>query len=160
MKTINYKGFVGSAEVSIEDNCLHGKILFINDLVTYEADTVHELTKNFEEAVDDYINTCIDLGIEPQKSFSGTFNIRIGEELHREVSIFAVTNETTNNDVIKKAVENFLHKRREVKEVHNHTHNYTYNVTFKETSDNFIDTDEMQGNVTATFFNKEKSRCN
>ena len=32
-----YKGFTGSAEVSIEDQCLFGKIEFIGDLITYEA---------------------------------------------------------------------------------------------------------------------------
>ena len=37
---LKYKGFLGSIEVSIEDGIMHGKLLYINDLITYEANTV------------------------------------------------------------------------------------------------------------------------
>ena len=53
--TLSYKGYSGSAEISIEDNCLHGKIEFINDLVTFEGATPIELQSAFEEAVDRYL---------------------------------------------------------------------------------------------------------
>ncbi|MCC5845364.1 MAG: toxin-antitoxin system HicB family antitoxin [Verrucomicrobia bacterium] len=44
-------------EFSQKDGCLHGKIQFIQDLVTYEAETVPELEKAFHAAVDDYLET-------------------------------------------------------------------------------------------------------
>ena len=43
METYTYKGYQGSVETSIEDGVLHGKIMFINDLVTYEATTLKAL---------------------------------------------------------------------------------------------------------------------
>ena len=48
METYTYKGYQGSVETSIEDGVLHGKIMFINDLVTYEATTLKALEKQFE----------------------------------------------------------------------------------------------------------------
>ena len=50
MKHFEYKGYLGSCKVSIIDNCLHGKIEFISDLVNYEAQTTEELKKEFELA--------------------------------------------------------------------------------------------------------------
>ena len=44
-----YKGFMGSIETSTEDMCLHGKLLFINDTVTYEAKNLKQLQKEFED---------------------------------------------------------------------------------------------------------------
>lgn len=67
---LEHKGFIGSIEVSLEDNCLHGKIRFIDDLVTYEAQTIKELKTAFEESAEDYIKTCRVLGREPN-SFTG-----------------------------------------------------------------------------------------
>ena len=51
---LEYKGYYGSVEVSLDDNVLRGKILFVSDLVTYEADSVNGLRTAFEESVDDY----------------------------------------------------------------------------------------------------------
>lgn len=62
METYNYKGYQGSIENSIEDGVLHGKILSIDDLVTYESKTLQALKKQFELAVDDYLVSCEELG--------------------------------------------------------------------------------------------------
>ena len=54
-KFLQYRGYVGSIEYSSEDNLHHGKLLNIDDLVTYEADNVIDLEKQYRKAVDDYI---------------------------------------------------------------------------------------------------------
>jgi len=103
-----YKDFWGSVEVSIKDNCLHGKLLFIDDLVTYEAESVPQLQKEFEAAVDDYVATCQELGRAPQKPFSGTFNVRIGADLHEKLAKYAALQETSINDVVKRVLNEML----------------------------------------------------
>lgn len=60
---LTHKGYTGSAEVSLEDDCLHGKILFISDLVTYEAETVPGLRTEFVAAVENYLAQCADMGL-------------------------------------------------------------------------------------------------
>lgn len=65
MKTLNYKGYIGSIEVSEEDNCLFGKILDLpNDtMISYEGETVEQLKSDFMEAVDAYIAYCKENGL-------------------------------------------------------------------------------------------------
>ena len=55
MSLFRYKGFYGSAEASVEDNCLFGKLEFIEPLISYEGQNVEELEQAFKEAVDDYL---------------------------------------------------------------------------------------------------------
>ena len=62
-KLMSYKGYQGSAEVSLDDNCLHGKIVNIKDLVTYEADSVAALREAFGSAVDLYVARCAELNL-------------------------------------------------------------------------------------------------
>jgi len=135
MNTMEYKGFIGSIEVSIEDNCLHGKIIHSVDLVTYEASTVEDLKKEFEAAVDDYITTCAEVGIEPLKSFSGTLNVRIGPDLHKKIALAALKNETSINNEIKIAVENHMKKNKRT-EIHNHTHKHENKYLLIQNNDN------------------------
>lgn len=65
--TLEYKGYLGTVEFSAEDNCLFGKIIGINDLISYEAQEVSELKEAFEEAVNDYLDICKELGKETIK---------------------------------------------------------------------------------------------
>ncbi|MEI7867997.1 MAG: type II toxin-antitoxin system HicB family antitoxin [Candidatus Methylumidiphilus sp.] len=65
-----YKGYFGSEEVNVVDNILYGKLLFINDIVTYVADSPEKLKVAFEEAVDDYLQTCAELGDEPNAPYT------------------------------------------------------------------------------------------
>ncbi|MFN3235281.1 MAG: type II toxin-antitoxin system HicB family antitoxin [Gammaproteobacteria bacterium] len=111
MKVLRYKNYIGSIEVSIEDQCLHGQLLYINDMVTYEAKTVDALDKKFKEAVDDYLVTCEKLKREPLKPFKGSLNVRIGSELHKESAIQAAILGLTLNEYIKLALKNQLLRR-------------------------------------------------
>jgi len=52
---LEYKGYQGSVEVSLEDDVLHGKILRITDLVTFEAKTPDGLQQAFKQEVDEYL---------------------------------------------------------------------------------------------------------
>lgn len=105
---LKYKNYIGRVEFSAEDRVFHGKIEFINDLVTFEATNVEDLEREFGAAVDDYIETCKDLGIEPQRSFKGTFNVRINPELHQEAAFEAVKKNLSLNKFIEQAIQHEL----------------------------------------------------
>ena len=83
----NYKGYQGTIEPQIEDGTLYGKLAFIGDLVTYEADTLKSLEREFRRSVDDYLDDCVALGKEPDKPFKGVLNVRLGAELHRKIGL-------------------------------------------------------------------------
>jgi predicted HicB family RNase H-like nuclease len=105
MKTLNYKGYYGSIDISLEDGCLFGKLEFIDPLVTFEGQTVEELQAAFREAVDDYVATCKAEGIKPQKPYSGTFNVRVGQELHATAVRYARLQGMNLNEFVKQALE-------------------------------------------------------
>ena len=86
---LNYKGFIGSVHFSADDTVFYGKVEGINDLVTFEGETVKELTEAFQYAVDEHIKDCEAENIEPEKSYKGSFNVRISPELHRRIAVSA-----------------------------------------------------------------------
>lgn len=110
-KTLRYKDFEGSIEVDIDDNLLYGQILFINDVITYEGDNICELKKAFKNMVDEYIKYCEELGVKPQKTYSGSFNIRPGADMHRKLVQEAELNGKTLNQLIKNIFEEYFTKK-------------------------------------------------
>lgn len=103
-----YKGYSGSATTSISDMCLYGTILFIEDLVTYQAQTLSDLKQEFHAAVDDYIQTCEDLGRAPKKPFKGSFNIRISAEDHKNATLQATKTGKTLNSFVADCIHDKL----------------------------------------------------
>jgi len=105
---LEHRGYYGSIEVSHEDNCLFGKLQFIRALVNYEGETVAQLTQAFRAAVDDYLNTCTELGRAPEIPCKGTFNVRVGHELHLAANIAAQQARMSLNDLTKNALKQYL----------------------------------------------------
>lgn len=102
---LTYKGYTGSIEVSVEDERLHGRLLFINDLITYEGNTVEEVKVAFQEATDRYIAYCAKTGKPANKPYSGTFNVRVGSERHRTLAQFANRKKISINEAICNAID-------------------------------------------------------
>ena len=100
MKTMNYKGYLGSIEVDTKENILYGKLLHIRDLVNYESESAAGLEAEFQTAVDEYLEDCKNNGFEADKPFKGSFNVRVSPELHRELAASARKTDTTLNDYI------------------------------------------------------------
>jgi predicted HicB family RNase H-like nuclease len=133
MKLLKHKGFLGNVEVSLDDNCLYGKLLFINDLITYEAETPAQLEEEFKSAVEDYLETCREFGKEPNRPFSGTFNVRIGPELHKKAATFAAKQEKNLNDIIKVAIEQYVDNPKQILHQHVHRIEFTKVVDMSQT---------------------------
>mgnify|MGYP000008489681 CR=1 FL=1 len=123
-KALTYKNYTGSIEVSLEDNCLFGKVLFINDLVMYEGETLPELKACFEEAVDDYLKDCEESGDEPNKPFKGSFNVRITPELHKKAATYAACSGSNLNQFVSDAIQDKLDGKTVTYENHEHNHHH------------------------------------
>jgi predicted HicB family RNase H-like nuclease len=101
---LEYKGYYANLHFSSEDEVFYGKLLGIDDLVNFEGASVKELKKAFHEAVEDYLETCKELGKEPNKTYKGTFNVRITTDLHKEAANFAAIHNISLNDFVKTAI--------------------------------------------------------
>ena len=116
---LEYKGYYASLHFSSEDDVFYGKLLGIDDLVNFEGASVKELKKAFHEAVDDYLETCKELGKEPNKTYKGTFNVRITTDLHKEAAVFAAIHNISLNDFVKTAINYALLNKEDVnKKIH------------------------------------------
>jgi len=89
MKAMQYKGYAARIEYSDEDKCFVGHIAGIRDIIGFHGHSVNSLSAAFEEAVDDYLETCEQEDIPPQRPYSGKVMLRISPELHAEIAMKA-----------------------------------------------------------------------
>lgn len=89
MNPMTYKGYPAKIEYSEEDGCFVGHIVGINDIVGFHGESVTELRAAFEEAVDDYLESCAQVGRPPQKPYSGNLMLRVPPEVHAAVAAAA-----------------------------------------------------------------------
>jgi predicted HicB family RNase H-like nuclease len=82
MNAMNYKGYAARIEFDGEDEIFVGRIAGIADVIGFHADTVNGLKEAFQEAVDDYLATCEELGRSPHKPYSGKVMFRINPDIH------------------------------------------------------------------------------
>ena len=101
---LHYKDYAGSVEFSEEDAIFHGKVVGIKSLISFEGDSVSTLIEDFHNAVDEYLEFCAEKGKEPEKPFKGSFNIRIGAELHRKASMKASAMGISLNAFVEDAI--------------------------------------------------------
>lgn len=96
-----YEGYIGSVEFSAEDRVFFGKIHGINDLITFEGTSVDELEAAFKDAITDYLKTCEELGKKPDKTYKGSFNVRVSEKLHQDSAMLAKKKGVNLNELVK-----------------------------------------------------------
>jgi len=53
--TLQYRHYNASIHFSIDDNVHYGKVLNLDDLISFEGKSVKELKMSFEEAIADYL---------------------------------------------------------------------------------------------------------
>jgi predicted HicB family RNase H-like nuclease len=102
---LEYKDYCGTVEYSAVDNVLHGKVLGIRGLISYEGDSLQSLKDDFEGAIDDYLESCAEDGLEPQKPYKGNFNVRVSPELHRSLAIYSQSHGQTLNSTVEEAIK-------------------------------------------------------
>jgi predicted HicB family RNase H-like nuclease len=81
------KGYAAKIEYSPVDGCLVGRLMGIQDVIAFHGDSVAEIHKAFEEAVDDYLDMCEKVGQTPQKPFSGNIMLRVNPETHAKLAL-------------------------------------------------------------------------
>lgn len=137
---LKYKDYEGTIEYSNEDHRLFGKVLHIDSLVMYDGESVAEIEEAFHSAVDGYLEFCSQTGRQPNKPYSGSFNVRIGTDLHRSAAMAATRSGMKLNEFVRRAVQ------EKIDGIENHvvTHN-TYNVYVNQSEKHVVDTTSRPG---------------
>src|SRR5690554_2791501 len=105
---LEHRGYKGSVEYNSEDRILFGKVLFIDSLLMYHGATVDEIEAAFRETVDSYLQHCEATGKQPNKPYSGSFNVRVGAERHRAAAQLAYRKGCSLNEVVCQALDGCL----------------------------------------------------
>ena len=105
MKPLTYKGFVGNISLDKEEGLLFGKLADTTDLVTFESEKASEIVQAFQEAVDDYLTLCDEIGKDPIRPFTGTFNVRIKKKLHKKAVFSAHVKGVSLNQFVQESIE-------------------------------------------------------
>lgn len=101
---LKYKGFIGAVHYSGEDNVFFGKLMGIDDLITFEGESVQALNNAFQEAVNDYLELCESNGKSPQKSYKGSFNVRINPGIHKQAAHRSMELGMSLNQFVEQAI--------------------------------------------------------
>ena len=105
---MQYKDYFGSIHYSDADKILYGQVEYLRSLISFEGEDVTSLRASFEEAIDDYLALCEERGIVPEKPFKGSFNVRVGSQLHRQAVLFAQQRGVNLNKLVTDALERYL----------------------------------------------------
>ena len=107
---MTYRGYAARIDYSDDDGCFIGHIAGITDVVGFHGESVAELRAVFEEAVDDYLETCEKLKRPPQKPYSGNLMLRIPPEIHAAIATAAEVSGKSLNQWATDTFVNALHQ--------------------------------------------------
>ena len=113
---LKYKDYIATVNYSAEDDVFYGRIFGIDDLITFEGTSISELKKAFQDAINDYLETCIELGKSPEKSYKGVFNVRVPAILHKKAALAATQNNLTLNEFVKAALVYAVEHSKNIKQ--------------------------------------------
>jgi predicted HicB family RNase H-like nuclease len=102
---MRYKGYTGIVEFDEESGVLFGRVVGLRDGITFQGDSVAEVTQAFHDSVDDYLEFCAERGESPEKPFSGQFVLRIDPQLHRAISHVAEERGVSLNSLVEQQLK-------------------------------------------------------
>ena len=108
--SMRYKGYTASMAFDAEDKIIIGRVLDVDDIISFHGASVAEFEANFHATVEDYIAASKVLGDEPEKPASGKVMLRIAPETHAAALKAAARSGTSLNKWAEKALQSAARK--------------------------------------------------
>ena len=99
-----YKSYTASMVFDAEDKIIVGRVMNIDDIISFHGESVSGFEVNFHAVIDDYIAACALLGSKPEKPASGKLMLRIAPEVHAAALKAAARNGISLNKWAEKAL--------------------------------------------------------
>jgi len=109
---IEYKGYTGVFEFDPSIDAFHGRVVGLQDVVTFEGRSVDDLRAAMEDSVEDYLEFCVEAGKEVERPYRGEFLIRTTPEVHRVVATAAEAEGMSLNAWVETAISEVARQRR------------------------------------------------
>ena len=82
INSMTYKGYTASMVFDTEDKIIVGRVLDIDDIISFHGESVTEFESNFRAAIEGYLAASKELGSAAERPASGKIMLRIAPEVH------------------------------------------------------------------------------
>ncbi len=102
---LKINGHKAVVEFDPELNMFRGEFLGLNGGADFYANSVEGLEREGEKSLSAFLEVCAEKSIEPTRSFSGRFNIRIAPQTHQAAVMAARAQGKSLNEWVADAIE-------------------------------------------------------
>ena len=99
---LEYKGYHAEIVYDEEVNYYSGRLYGIHDLVTFGGETKAEVEADFRLAVEEYLEFCKELGKEPNREVAEDLNLRVNDDLYKNLKDATNKSDKNFNDFVEK----------------------------------------------------------
>lgn len=85
MNSMTYRGYTAHMDFDPDDKIIVGRVLDIDDIISFHGTSVVEFEQAFQSAVDGYIHACEQLNQRADKPASGRLMLRVNPSVHAQV---------------------------------------------------------------------------
>jgi predicted HicB family RNase H-like nuclease len=104
MNVMTVDGYNAKIEYDPEIDMLRGEILGLTGGADFYGKNPTELRSEFKSSLNVFLAVCKEKGIDPRRSHSGKFNLRISPELHEKLAIAAQAEGKSINTLAQEAL--------------------------------------------------------
>jgi predicted HicB family RNase H-like nuclease len=108
---LTYRGYTASMTFDADDKIIVGRVVDLDDIITFHGPSVEAFEQTFHRVVDDYIAACRKLGSVPEKPASGKLMLRIAPDIHAAALKAAARNGVSLNKWAEQALRAASRKR-------------------------------------------------
>jgi predicted HicB family RNase H-like nuclease len=109
MNIISYKKYIARIEPDIDDGILAGRVINTRDIIGFHGETIADAIESFHAVIDEYLEDCKQRGIEPNKPYSGKFNLRVSPKLHSDLATKAAKAGKSLNQWVADILDQEIH---------------------------------------------------
>ena len=80
--SMTYRGYTAGMNFDPDDKVIVGRVLDVDDIITFHGESVAEFEARFHAAIDGYVSACEALGAAPEKPASGKLMLRVAPGVH------------------------------------------------------------------------------
>ena len=108
MNVMTLDGYSAKIEYDPELDTFRGEILGLNGGADFYGRSPKGLRTEFRKSLQVFLEVCREKGIEPRRSNSGKFNLRIPPQLHEQLAIVAQAEGKSINTLAQEALERVM----------------------------------------------------
>lgn len=105
MNIMTFDGYSAKIEYDAEIDQFRGEILGLSGGADFYGKNPKELRAEFKKSLKVFLDVCRKQGMEPRRSYSGKFNLRIPPDLHEKLAIAAQSEGKSINTLAQEALQ-------------------------------------------------------